>query len=167
MLSVCRLFSSLFLCVSEAPRPDHNLTDGSYLLHLSNQNLQINWVTACTLATVPSISQADEGSLVKLRLSTEAWRPVLPKKELCFLFFHPHCELLLSTSQIYCFISNYKNKQELHSNKGVGAQALTECSANSFYDWTPFKNLLWAVSICVPFFLLIYLLPSLSNMLTF
>ena len=59
--------ASLSVSASLSEQPDHNLTDGSHLLRLSNQNLRISWVTARALATVPSVSVADEGSLVKLR----------------------------------------------------------------------------------------------------
>ena len=67
-----------------APQSDNNPTDGSHLLRLSNQNLRISWVTARALATVPSVSEADEGSLVKLRQSTQAWRPELSEREWWF-----------------------------------------------------------------------------------
>lgn len=172
MLSLSRLFSRLFLWVSEAPQPDCNLTDGSHLLCFSNQNQWFSWVAACALSAVPSISEADEGSLVKLRQSREAWRPALSKKEWCFLPFLPHCELTLSSRQIYCFPSNYTNKQ-VHSNKEwqprhwLSAQRILLMTLNSI-----FKNLL-AVSVfaCLLFLLLllllVYLLPSLSNMPTF
>lgn len=159
------LFSSLSLRVSEAPWPDHNLKDGSCLLCFSIQNLQINWVTSRTWATVPSLSEAGEEA---------CWTSGCPKTRGDLYCPRKNYVLFFSPSQLYCvillcfFLSNFKNKQEVHSNKveGRGAQALTECSANSFYDSELHLKTCSEV-YCVPFFsLLIYLLPSLSNMST-
>lgn len=129
-------FPLLPLCLSSQITA---LTDGSHLLRLSNQNLRISWVRAPALATVPSISEADEGSLVKLRRSREAWRPALSKKEWCFFSlslspFLPLCELPLSTHQHQIHIYPTLRIKGSIFKWRVAAQTFTEHSANSFDD---------------------------------
>lgn len=162
-------FPLLPLCLSSQITA---LTDGSHLLRLSNQNLRISWVTAPALATVPSISEADVGSLVKLRRSREVCRPALSKKEWYFSLsltpFLPLCELPLSSRLHQIHIYPTLRIKGSAFKWRVAAQTFTERSANSFDDSEIcLEQWVYLHVFFSPLLLLLHLLPSLSNMLTF